>query len=75
MVTIKFMTLSGKFSTLREEVFPDMQAAKRAIEKHATDGGYRNVKEVMDESGDSLRFTATTPGGRGGRNIAYWDVE
>ncbi|MGH9780204.1 MAG: hypothetical protein ACRD33_00160 [Candidatus Acidiferrales bacterium] len=72
MITVKLMTLSVKFAELRQvEVSTDAEA-RALIEAHAASGGYRNVKRVED--GDQFRYTATTPGGRAGRNIAFIDM-
>lgn len=46
--------------------------AKTIVEQHIKDSGYTNVRMVDDED-YSLRFTATTPNGRNGRNVASLD--
>jgi hypothetical protein len=46
--------------------------AKTVVEKHIENSGYTNLKTVDDED-YSLRFTATTPNGRPGRNVAALD--
>lgn len=78
MITVKFYTLSGKFDFLREQTFATMQEVHAAVQAHAASGGFTNVKELAEDCGCALRFTARTPGGRGGRggrNIAYVDFE
>lgn len=70
-ISVRFMTLEGKFALLREETFDDLPAAKLAIEAHAKTGDYTNVKLADNDDDDTMRFTARTPGGRSGRNIAY----
>jgi hypothetical protein len=70
-VTVRLMTLSGKFTVLREVECADMAAALTTVQAHAATGGYTNVKPI--DNIDSIRYTARTPGGRGGRNIAYLD--
>lgn len=69
MVEIQFMTLTGDYRTLRTEEFADIGKATLAVQEHATSGGFTKVKSACD--GDQIRFTATSPGGRAGRNIAY----
>ena len=75
MTTVRFMTLTGKYTTLREQDYPTKAEAVAAIEAHAASGSYSKVKPVEDYDGYMTRYTATTPGGRGGRNIAYIDWE
>jgi hypothetical protein len=71
MLHLILMTLSGKFEKLIEFELETMAEVRATVEQHAASGGYTNVKPVEDV--DSIRFTARTPGGRGGRNIAYVD--
>lgn len=71
MFIVRFMTLSGKFAPLKEEKFATLAECLVAVEAHAVTGGYTHVKSVEDI--DSIRYTARTPGGRGGRNIAFVD--
>ncbi len=74
-VEVRFMTLTGKFAIAKTEVFADHGAARKAIEDYAFSHGYVKVKladsQWEDIEGDELRFTATTPNGRAGRNVAY----
>jgi hypothetical protein len=72
MLTVKFFSLTGKFEVVRTEDFQTDKEAMAAVMAHATSGGYTNVKTVMDA--DSIRYTAKTPGGRGGRNVAAMDL-
>lgn len=69
MMTLQLMTLTGKFRLEREIQVADSKDALAAAIAHATSGGYTNVKPVQDV--DSIRYTARTPGGRGGRNVAF----
>ena len=71
-ITVKLMTLTGKFTTHSIIKCADMAEARQKIEAHAASGGYTNVKQLFDA--DSYRYTAKTPGGRRGRNIAYIDL-
>jgi hypothetical protein len=70
---IKFASLSGKFTTAHEQVFATYADALAAVKAYAESGGYTNVRAVDDA--DSVRFTARTPGGRGGRNVAFADYD
>lgn len=66
---VRFMTLTGAFQVAKREVFPSHAAAEAAIRAYAAEGGFSNVKAIDDDEDE--RFTARTPGGRAGRNIAY----
>lgn len=69
---VRFMTLTGAFTFAGvEKTYPDTKSALAAVTEYASAGGYTNVKIVRDV--DSIRFTARTPGGRSGRNIAFGD--
>lgn len=75
---MRFMSLAtaprSRFSVVREARFASTTEALAAVRVHAEASGFRDVKIVDDpEEPDSLRFTATTPGGRGGRNVAFGD--
>jgi hypothetical protein len=73
MVNVQFASLSGKFKTIRRETFATSALALAAVKQHAEGSGYANV-QVVDDCGDgSIRYTARTPGGRGGRNVAFGD--
>jgi len=75
MVRVQFATLTGKFAVERTETFATGKEAMAAVVAHATAGGYSNVQVVMDDDPCSMRYTARTPGGRGGRNVAFGDLE
>lgn len=71
---VRFMTLEGKFALLKSASFPSFEKVKEAVEAHAASGGFTNVKLADDpEDPDTFRFTARTPKGRNGRNIAFAD--
>jgi hypothetical protein len=74
-IVVRFMSLSGKFETVKEETFLSADAALEAVKAHALSEGYSNVKMVDDGDFDGVRFTARTPGGRGGRNVAFGDYD
>jgi hypothetical protein len=74
-IIVRFMTLSGKFAVSKTENFASMPEATKAVEAYAASHGFTNVKLVDDGEFDSQRFTARTPGGRGGRNVAFADYD
>jgi hypothetical protein len=73
MIKVRFMSLVGKFTTVKTEEFADTSEALKAVEVYAKASGFSNVRLIDDGDFDQLRFTATTPGGRGGRNVAFAD--
>lgn len=40
MFKVRFMSLKGKFSTLREESFRSLSSVTEAVKAHATSGAY-----------------------------------
>jgi len=66
------MALAGEFRTVATHEVATTDEARKLVETHAASGGYMRVKTADDGDG-SLRFTATTPGGRAGRNVAFLD--
>ena len=75
MLTVRFATLEGSsIKTVRTEDFDTDAQALLAVKQYAETAGFTNVKAVSDEDGYSLRYTATTPGGRHGRNVAFADI-
>ena len=73
-VTVSFMTLSGAFATAKKESFESEAAALAAVRAYAEAAGFSNVKTVDDPDDPcGYRITARTPGGRGGRNVAFVD--
>lgn len=73
--TVRFYSLDGsKFRTIRTEEYADQKTAFAAVLAHATEAGYTNVRELSDDDGWSIRYTATTPNGRHGRNVASADL-
>ncbi len=72
-VSVRLCSLVGAFSVAPAVTFPTMGDAVSAINNHAKSAGFTGLKSVEDE--DSLRFTAKTPGGRSGRNIAFVDFD
>jgi hypothetical protein len=80
-VEVRFMSLTAdatgrsEFREVGRATFPTSMAATAAVKLHAELAGFTNVK-LVDDDDESLRWTATTPGGRAGRNVAFgdWDV-
>jgi len=74
MVNIQFVALSGPPKTIRSEVFQSPTEALAAVKAYAEAGGFTKVKLAQDDDPyDGWRYTATTPGGRAGRNVAFGD--
>lgn len=77
------MTIVVRFASLRTTsarvelvaAFPTVKAATEAVEAHAACHGFTKVKLVDEHDMDSVRWTATTPGGRTGRNVAWGDFD
>ena len=73
-LAVRFMSLQVAAAlTEREETFDTMDEARAAVEAHASAHGFTRVKLVDGRDMDGVRFTATTPGGRAGRNVAFGD--
>lgn len=72
-IIVHFMTLEGKFTLVRTEPFANYDTAIAAVEAYAATAGFTFVERVHDAEDDMIRFTARTPGGRNGRNIAFAD--
>lgn len=75
MLKVRFMSLDGKFCRVKEESFTSQSEALKAVSEYASAAGFTGVKVVEDNDFDSIRFTARTPGGRSGRNVAFGDFE
>lgn len=72
-MTVRFFSLAAAdIAVVRTEQYPNAAAALSAVKSHADSGGYTTVR-VVDGEDEGLRYTATTPGGRAGRNIAAAD--
>ena len=71
-VIVKFLSLGTGNTTVKTEEFVDAGKASAAIVAYAMTAGFTNVKSVADDD-YSVRFTATTPGGRSGRNVAFME--
>ena len=74
MLAVRFMNLdNGPFREMRAEVFATDREALAAVEAHAASAGFSSVRKVQDDEPWHVRYTARTPGGRAGRNIAFAD--
>jgi hypothetical protein len=74
MLKLRLMSLVGPFAPVGEVRCADLKEALAAVKEHASRAGYTNVKIADDGADDgdgSYRFTARTPGGRPGRNVAF----
>lgn len=74
-ISVRFMTLSGKFDVVETQVFDSMADAIKAVTEYVEKEGFTNIRVVDESDIDSIRFTARTPNGRGGRNVAFGDFE
>jgi hypothetical protein len=78
MLKLRLMSLTGQFVPVGEVRCVDVKEALAAVKEHASRGGYTHVQIADDGADDcdgSYRFTARTPGGRSGRNVAFADEE
>lgn len=75
MVIVRFMSVTGKFREVRRASFKTSTQALLAVEAEYAPLGYSKFQLRDDGEFDSQRITATTPGGRGGRNVAFCDWE
>ena len=74
MIRLRFASVSGPFTVHPHgTLYQTHAAALAAVVAYATAHGYSNVKPLEDS--DAIRYTARTPGGRGGRNIAFANYE
>lgn len=71
---VRFFVLAGKFGVQKTEAFATMAEAEAAVVAHATAGGFSNVKCIDDGEMCHVRWTAKTPNGRSGRNVADCDL-
>ena len=65
------MSVEGPYRVESNEVLGTPNDALEGCRNRYAPQGYRAFKLV--ESDDGWRITATTPGGRAGRNLAYVD--
>lgn len=76
MYTLRLMSLTRSGKLERTEQHENLEEVRAAVEGHAAAGGFTKVKahEDDDDGWHGLRYSATTPAGRAGRNIAYADI-
>jgi hypothetical protein len=74
MIFLRLATLTGKFSLGDVQHVETEAEALTLINAHARSGNFTDVKRVHEDV-CSVRYTARTPGGRHGRNIAFIDYE
>lgn len=74
MYTLRLMSLTSSGKLERTEQHENLEEVRAAVEGHAAAGGFTKVKAHEDDGWHGLRYSATTPAGRAGRNIAYADI-
>jgi len=75
MLTIRFMQLDKKTAIPENKSFASTDEAIEACKAYAEPLGFTRFKLAEDGSDEGFRITATTPGGRAGRNIAHGDYD
>jgi len=70
---VRLMTLEGPFKIDRKVTCETPEECRRVIESYITSNGYSDLKEVPNDDPGCYRFTAKSPGGRYGRNVAFLD--
>jgi hypothetical protein len=69
---LRLYSLDGNFKVIQTIEVGTICEAREIVEKHIDGTGYKNLKTV-DDTDYSMRYTATTPNGRAGRNVAALD--
>lgn len=74
-ITLRLCSLAGKFCIVRTVEVSSESEALAVARAHAEPAGYSSVRiaDDADEMGMGFRIVARTPGGRGGRNVAFAD--
>lgn len=72
MMILRLYSLGQDFKVIRTIEVGTICEAREIVEKHIDGSGYTNLKTV-DDADYSMRYTATTPNGRPGRNVAAID--
>lgn len=67
-IEVRLMGLD-KFECVRTVIVKTKDEALRVVKEYCEPHGFTNVKCIDDD--DGWRFTAKTPGGRSGRNVAF----
>lgn len=73
IISVRYLNLKGPLKLLRTEEFDTANDALAAVKRYAEQHGFTDVVIKDDDNPSSFRYTATTPGGRKGRNIAFAD--
>ena len=68
---LRLVTTHGRIETVSEHEVATATEARRLVDACATKCGMTNVRQVDSRDVDNIRYTATTSGGRAGRNIAF----
>lgn len=69
---LRLYSLDENFRVIQTIEVGTICEAREIVEKHINGSGYKNLKTV-DDADYSMRYTATTPNGRNGRNVAAID--
>ena len=69
---LRLYSLGDDFKVIKTIEVGTIYEAREYVEKHINGSGYTNLKTVDDED-YHMRYTATTPNGRAGRNVAAID--
>jgi hypothetical protein len=67
---VVLLAVSGPWRQVSEGTVATFDEALAKVQCWSDGNGMRNVRLVLEVAGDEYRCTATTPRGRGGRNIA-----
>ena len=73
MIRVRFMSVKGKFRVLKTLDFDNLRQARYDIVEFYSPLGFSNFNLIDTDPGEGGRFTATTPGGRAGRNVAFYE--
>lgn len=73
MLIVRFMSTSGKFKTIEEFTCKDTRELLDRVKGRYAPLGFTNFAIVDEGDHDGGRVTAKTPGGRSGRNVAFFD--
>jgi hypothetical protein len=72
---VRFITLSGPIRTVGKKSFASTMDAIQAVRDYVEPLGFKNVRMIEEEDAYSVRFTAKTPNGRNGSNVAFGDFD
>ena len=69
---LRLYSLDEPFRVIQTIEVGTICEARELVDKHIDGSGYTNLK-TADDADYSMRYTATTPNGRAGRNVAAID--